>query len=74
MFEYDQNIVQALLNNDELFQDLYKKHSELKDRVRAAEIGVAPMDDLTLGAVKKEKLLAKDRMALMIEKYRSNNL
>ena len=70
MFEYDQDIVEALLDNDERFKQLYKKHHELKEKVRDAELGVLPLDDLTLGTMKKEKLLAKDRMAVMIEEYR----
>ena len=70
MFEFDQQIVQQLLNANSDFQQLYQKHTELKERVRSAEIGVNPVDDLTLGEMKKEKLLAKDRMAVMIEDFR----
>ena len=70
MFEYDQDIVQRLLNDNHNFQALYKKHTELKAKVRDAEIGVLPVDDLTLGTMKKEKLLAKDQMAEMIEDFR----
>jgi uncharacterized protein len=73
MFEYDQEIVQVLLRDNEHFQDLYKTHSDLKERVRQAEIGVAPVDDFTLGTLKKEKLLAKDKMAAMIEHYRGDH-
>ena len=70
MFEYDQHIVQALLEEDSDFQELYKHHGELKKKVRDAELGVLPLDDYTLGTMKKQKLLAKDRMAAMIERYR----
>ncbi len=70
MFEYDQKIVQHLLTDDEKFQRLYRKHTELKEKVRDAELGVLPVDDLTLGTLKKEKLLAKDKMAAIIESYR----
>jgi len=70
MFEYDQDIVQTLLTNDKRFQELYQKHHELKEKVRDAELGVIPVDDYTLGTMKKEKLLAKDKMAAMIEEYR----
>lgn len=73
MFEYDQNIVQALLDSNEDFQQLYKEHHALKERVHDAEVGVNPLDDLTLNAMKKEKLLAKDKMAAMIEDYRRTN-
>ena len=70
MFEYDQEIVEVLLNDNEQFQALYKEHNALKEKVRDAEIGVLPLDALSLGTMKKEKLLAKDKMAAMIEQYR----
>ncbi len=70
MFEYDLDIVETLLNDDQTFKKLYRKHNELKEKVRDAELGVLPLDDLTLGTMKKEKLLAKDRMAAIIEDYR----
>ena len=70
MFEYDQEIVQILLKDNEQFQTLYKEHNELKTKVRDAETGVLPLDDFSLGTMKKEKLLAKDKMAAMIEQYR----
>ena len=44
MFEYDQDIVEVLLNDNERFQALYKEHNALKAKVREAEIGVLPMD------------------------------
>lgn len=69
MFEYDQDIVQELLNANERFQRLYQQHSELKIQVREAEIGVHPLDDLTLTKLKRQKLLAKDKMAHMIQAY-----
>lgn len=70
MFEYEDEIVETLLNENMKFKALFNKHNELKAKVRSAEDGVAPLDDLALGAVKKEKLLAKDRMAAMIDGYR----
>ena len=70
MFEYDQKIVEELLNDNEQFQALYQEHNVLKARVRDAELGVDPLDGLTLGTMKKEKLLAKDKMAAIIEQYR----
>ena len=70
MFEYDQDIVTSLLNDNAQFQQLFKQHNDLKEKVRSAELGVLPVDDITLGTMKKEKLLAKDKMAAMIEQYR----
>lgn len=70
MFEYDQDVVEVLLNENERFQALYREHHTLKKKVRDAELGVLPLDALSLGTMKKEKLLAKDKMAAMIEQYR----
>jgi len=70
MFEYDQAIVDTLLNDNQRFQELYKHHHDLKEKVKNAELGVSPTDDTTLGTMKREKLLAKDKMAAMIEEYR----
>ena len=70
MFEYDKDIVEVLLDGNEQFQALYEEHDALKKKVRDAELGVLPLDDLSLGTMKKEKLLAKDKMAAMIEQYR----
>jgi Uncharacterized protein conserved in bacteria len=73
MFEYDQSIVEALLAENPRFKTLYDKHRELKGKVHDAEIGVLPLDDLTLVKLKKEKLLAKDQMAAIIEVYRAQH-
>ena len=73
MFEYDQKIVDSLLESNEEFRALYKEHNELKENVHKAEIGTRPVDDLTLSSMKKAKLLTKDRMAEMIRDYRQTN-
>ena len=74
MFEYDQDIVQTLLSDDRRFQELYSHHRELKAQVHDAEIGVLPLDDFTLGTMKKQKLLAKDKMAAIIAQYRRQHV
>lgn len=70
MFEYDQAIVDTLLHDNQRFQELYQQHHKLKEKVKNAELGVLPMDGDTLGTMKREKLLAKDKMAAMIAEYR----
>lgn len=74
MFEYDQDIVDALLSENVDFKRLYDKHGELKQQVREANLGNNPLDDISLEKLKKEKLLLKDRMANMIEDYRRTHL
>lgn len=70
MFEFEQDIVEALLAQSPDFKRLYQKHSELKQKVREANLGTEPVDDMELENMKKEKLLLKDRMAAMIQEYR----
>ncbi len=73
MFEYDQEIVDTLLESSNEFKTLYQQHHDLKQKVRDAELGVHPIDDLTLGHMKKEKLFAKDKMATLIDDYRRSH-
>lgn len=73
MFEYEQDIVAELLNDDQRFQTLFKEHAKLKEQVREAECGVHPLDDLTLVKLKRQKLLAKDKMAHMIQRYQAEH-
>lgn len=70
MFEHEQNIVNSLLEENDNFKRLYDKHGDLKQRVKDANLGTVPLDNIALENMKKEKLLLKDQMAHMIEDYR----
>ncbi len=70
MFEQDQEIVESLLDKDRNFRRLYNKHCQLKSKVKEANEGFVGISDLDLEVLKKEKLLIKDRMAVIIEDYR----
>lgn len=67
MFENNQKEIESLLNENEEFRSLYQRHKELDKKVLDAELGVLPIDDLTLAKMKKEKLWAKDRLVHMYE-------
>ena len=73
MFEYEQEIVNALLSENENFKRLYSRHGELKEKVKNANSGAAPIDDYALDNLKKEKLYVKDKLAAMINNYRQNH-
>jgi uncharacterized protein len=63
MFEgQPQSDVDALLKNNAEFRQLYRRHQQLDKQVLDAELGVLPIDDFTLGRMKREKLQAKDRL------------
>lgn len=74
MFEYDQEIVNSLLNKNNDFRRLYDKHNLLKNTVRKANEGNVSMDQLSLEELKKEKLDLKDRMSLMIENHKHEHV
>lgn len=66
MFENQQrDDVEALMKSDAEFRRLYQHHKELDSKVHDAEIGVLPIDDMTLSGMKKEKLYAKERLQRM---------
>ncbi len=63
MFEHHQEEMEKLMKENEEFLRIYNRHQELDKRVTAAELGTAPMEDLALVRLKKEKLRAKDQLA-----------
>ena len=68
MFEQNEKEIEALMQSNSEFRTLYQRHKELDGKVRDAELGVLPMDDVTLHNMKKEKLWAKDKLITMWEK------
>ena len=67
MFEHRQSEMDELIKENEDFRRIYNRHQELDKRVTAAELGTAPMEDLALVQLKKEKLWAKDRLATILD-------
>ena len=67
MFEHRQQKMEKLMKENEDFLRVFNRHQELDKRVTAAEIGTAPMEDLALMKLKKEKLFAKDQLARMMD-------
>jgi uncharacterized protein YdcH (DUF465 family) len=67
MFEHRQNKMDELMKENENFRRIYNRHQELHKRVTAAELGTAPMEDLALNQLKKEKLWAKDKLAMFMD-------
>lgn len=67
MFEQNQKEVESLMQSNAEFRSLYQRHRELDGKVRDAELGVLPMDGVTLLNMKKEKLHAKDKLIHMWE-------
>ena len=70
MFEHHQQEIEKLMKENEDFLRIYNRHQELDKRVSAAETGTAPMEDLALNQLKKEKLWAKDKLARIMDSNR----
>lgn len=67
MFEHRKELVEKMKEESEEFLRVYNRHQELDRRVTDAEVGTAPMEDLALIKLKKEKLWAKDQLARMMD-------
>ena len=68
MFEgQPQAELEAIMKSDPEFRQLYYRHQELDKQVLDAELGVLPIDNNTLGQMKREKLVAKQRLLRMYE-------
>jgi uncharacterized protein len=60
MFEsHSQDDVKAYMSQNEEFKRLLLRHRQLDKVVGDADLGVNPIDDLTLVSMKREKLRAK---------------
>ena len=63
MFEgQPQTELEAKMKSSPEFRQLYYRHQELDKQVLDAELGVLPINDMTLGQMKREKLHAKERL------------
>lgn len=63
MFEgQPQAELDAIFQANPEFRQLYQRHKDLDKKVLDAELGVLPVDDVTLAQMKREKLAAKDRL------------
>jgi len=67
MFEHRKELMERMKEESAEFRRVYNRHQELDKRVTEAEIGTAPMEDLALIKLKKEKLWAKDQLARMMD-------
>ncbi|HVT33618.1 MAG TPA: YdcH family protein [Rhodanobacteraceae bacterium] len=70
MFEQNEKEIEALMQSNSEFRTLYQRHKELDSKVRDAELGVLPIDDVTLHNMKKEKLRTKDILTSIWEHAR----
>ncbi len=67
MFNNRQEEVKKMLQDNIEFQRIYSKHQQLDQQVNDAEEGALPVDEITLTQWKKKKLMAKDRLADLLD-------
>jgi uncharacterized protein YdcH (DUF465 family) len=65
--EQPQQELDSLLKSNPEFKQLYQHHRDLDRKVMDAELGVLPVDDMSLMQMKRQKLAVKDRLARMYE-------
>ncbi|EQD46058.1 YdcH family protein [Metallibacterium sp.] len=66
MFEnHPREDIEAMMKANIEFRRLFLRHRELDSKVHDAEIGVLPVDGTTLNGMKREKLVAKERLLRM---------
>ncbi|KQZ56378.1 MULTISPECIES: YdcH family protein [unclassified Lysobacter] len=65
--ERPQPEIDALIKSNPEFKQLYQRHKDLDKKVMDAELGVLPIDDVTLAKMKREKLAAKDRLTQLYD-------
>jgi uncharacterized protein YdcH (DUF465 family) len=69
MFEgQPQSEIDALMKADPEFKQLYQRHKLLDKKCMDAELGVLPIDDMTLGQMKREKLMAKEKLTRLYDR------
>lgn len=68
MFEdQPQSEIEARRARDPEFRILHDEHRKLNRQCMDAELGVLAVSDVTLGRMKRDKLLAKQRLQRMFE-------
>ncbi len=65
--EQPQSEIDALMKSNPEFKQLYQRHKTLNKKCMDAELGVLPIDDVTLGQMKREKLQAKQKLLRIYE-------
>jgi uncharacterized protein YdcH (DUF465 family) len=65
--EQPQQEIDALMRSNPEFKQLYQRLRDLDKKVMDAELGVLPIDDVTLSQMKREKLAAKDRLVRLYD-------
>jgi uncharacterized protein YdcH (DUF465 family) len=68
MFPEYRDLISRLRTEDAHFAKLFDRHNALDHEIRNMETGVKPADPFAVEALKKEKLLLKDKLYVVLRK------
>ncbi|MDR5740429.1 MULTISPECIES: YdcH family protein [unclassified Caballeronia] len=68
MFPEYRDLISRLKTEDAHFSRLFERHNQLDHDIQNMEAGVTPADSFTIESLKKEKLLLKDKMYVVLRK------
>ncbi|SAK55658.1 hypothetical protein AWB77_01644 [Caballeronia fortuita] len=68
MFPEYRDLISRLKSEDGHFSRLFERHNELDHRIHNMETGVTPADTFTIESLKKEKLMLKDKIYVVLRK------
>lgn len=72
MFPEYRELITDLKGRDPHFTRLFHRHNELDQAIRNMELGVTPAGDMAIEQLKKEKLLLKDQIYVILRKAAAN--
>ncbi|KIG03096.1 MULTISPECIES: YdcH family protein [Caballeronia] len=68
MFPEYRDLISRLKTEDAHFARLFERHNQLDHEIQNMESGVTPADAFAIESLKKEKLLLKDKMYVVLRK------
>ncbi|VXB05791.1 conserved hypothetical protein [Burkholderia sp. 8Y] len=68
MFPEYRDLISRLKTEDAHFSRLFERHNALDHEIRNMETGVTPADSFAIESLKKEKLLLKDKMYVVLRR------
>ncbi len=68
MFPEFRDLISTLKTEDAHFARLFQRHNELDQQIKNMENGPLPADGRSIETLKKEKLLLKDKIYVVLKK------
>jgi uncharacterized protein YdcH (DUF465 family) len=68
MFPEFRDLISTLKTEDAHFDRLFQRHNELDQQIKNMENGPLPADGRSVETLKKEKLLLKDKIYVVLKK------